>query len=441
MTQVIAQMAERPPTPTSDRASPENIPSTPPMSRPRSDTILTTSSASSSSSPQLQTPQTPSILGVLDSYNRHRSDSYGFSDFGKTLFPNGEMERTTDTIRDGKGANEDNVQPRNMDREGARVTAPPLEDPAALSTMSDMTLGPSSPEAMSSGEMADTPLEKGKQRASSKVRAKLQRSKSSLRDLLRISNSTSATTDTADVPIIDDDNNRRRPRLRSLLSMSRAPSRASSTTSIRTLEAPVGPQSSLTRLESASVPVTPGVELSDPTLGFATPAEPRSLTTTLARSPDVDEVADSVAIQDHLEITRRRRMRPMPMSALSSSRVLQYTTPAPPITRSVTDPVIVQGTFQTTSKWQDQSKKDLFTTMLPRELKVMILKTMLEMGSEQEREARWDGEVGARKELIRLSRVRPPMLFRNADYVYLPDRCPKRGKHYVSMANFGPLSI
>jgi hypothetical protein len=50
-------------------------------------------------------------------------------------------------------------------------------------------------------------------------------------------------------------------------------------------------------------------------------------------------------------------------------------------------------------------KRNYFDRMLPKELKVMIMRNVLDRGAEQERDRRWSGEVGARRELITLSRV------------------------------------
>jgi hypothetical protein len=51
-------------------------------------------------------------------------------------------------------------------------------------------------------------------------------------------------------------------------------------------------------------------------------------------------------------------------------------------------------------------KRNYFDRMLPKELKVMVMRNVLDRGPEQERDRRWSGEVGARRELIKLSRVR-----------------------------------
>jgi hypothetical protein len=48
---------------------------------------------------------------------------------------------------------------------------------------------------------------------------------------------------------------------------------------------------------------------------------------------------------------------------------------------------------------------DHFERILPRELQVMIMSKLLESGASEERDRRWSGIVGTRRELIRLSRV------------------------------------
>jgi len=49
---------------------------------------------------------------------------------------------------------------------------------------------------------------------------------------------------------------------------------------------------------------------------------------------------------------------------------------------------------------------DHFERILPRELKVMVMRKLLERGASEDRDRRWSGTVGARRDLIRLSRVR-----------------------------------
>lgn len=402
--------------------SAEDIPSTPIMYRPRSDTILTTSSASSSSSPQLQTPQTPSILGVLDSFNRHRSDSYGFSEFGKALFqddPRGEelsqhQSETEPNIERVGGL----LQPRGAveDREGV-LSVPPVENAITWPTHHEDPMGIPSTGAPPASESIEESQGKGKQRARSKVRTKLQRSKSSLKDLLGLHSSNHPLEDQLAVAFRpgnqETDVSRPRPRLRSLLSMSRAGSRASSTTSIRTLGALASDGAVRTSSTSIMLNTTTTVESGSRvaeqdhlSTGNANLYQPVPSTT--AATPGAKQLKTGT-LQDGLLIApshSRRCTRPAPVSALSTGRVMSYTPLAPPITRSATDPVLARGTFEMATR-HDDPKRDLFATILPRELKVMVMRAVLDTGSQQERSARWGGEVGARKELIRLSRVSP----------------------------------
>lgn len=53
---------------------------------------------------------------------------------------------------------------------------------------------------------------------------------------------------------------------------------------------------------------------------------------------------------------------------------------------------------------------DYFGLMLPKELQVLILKTLLAIWKADRDEGRWSGEVGGRRELIKLSRVSMLML-------------------------------
>jgi hypothetical protein len=76
------------------------------------------------------------------------------------------------------------------------------------------------------------------------------------------------------------------------------------------------------------------------------------------------------------------------------------------ISRSATAPLLVMN--DTAKPPNDESLPpghDLFDTMLPRELKIMIMKTLLNMSKDQDRERRWDGKIGARRELVKISRV------------------------------------
>ena len=52
------------------------------------------------------------------------------------------------------------------------------------------------------------------------------------------------------------------------------------------------------------------------------------------------------------------------------------------------------------------TRVDLFGTLLPRELQVMILSKLVEISAEKTGSGKWEGEAGGRRELFRLSRVR-----------------------------------
>ncbi|WWD20969.1 hypothetical protein CI109_105448 [Kwoniella shandongensis] len=54
---------------------------------------------------------------------------------------------------------------------------------------------------------------------------------------------------------------------------------------------------------------------------------------------------------------------------------------------------------------EEEPKVDWFDTMLPRELKVLVLRKLVEGFSDVEGDKRWDCEAGGRRELVKLSRV------------------------------------
>lgn len=364
--------------------------------RARSDTLTTTSSASSDI---LQTPQTPTILGVLDRFTASpsvvlkRSDSYGFS-------------RVLEELRDGTGALSDG-RPRTQSLVDPLETfttpfqlAPPLVlsnagsahemhepsfeaqnslpvDPLLHSTatststthtetqsmgiphhMSEQSGVPDRPllETMARGSTgADAgPGAKGSHsKIKAAVRRKLERSKSSLKALRSLDE-----VDEEDVTM------RRRPgRLRSLISQSI--SRSHSSASLRS--------SVSSRYESR--PSTP------------LPTAPL----TYSQADDYAQYVDSglrPADADGL-LVHKARLR----VKHRSHSVWTNTAPA--------EPVLSRPRAQSMPLFKQ--KKDLFGNMLPRELKVMVLSKLLQ--NRPAGNGRWAGEIGGRRELIKLSRV------------------------------------
>ena len=369
--------------------------------RPRSDTITTTSSASSD---VLQTPQTPTILGVLDRFTGtpsvvlKRSDSYGFS-------------RVLEEVRGGSSglsahrhfdahrqSSESLVDPlvnsaspyqlapplllpvsgtEDQSREtplGARnlppyvspldveaIPPPRAENPfmnpphsAAEQTPRAETAPHDPTTQRPRGPEAVTDAKGGNSRIKAAVRRKLERSKSSFKALRSLD----------EVDEEDVGSKRRGGRLRSLISQSM--SRSYSSTSLRS--------SASSRFDSR--PTTP-------------------LPTAPLLSAQADNYAQCVdsglrpADEDGLLVHKARlRVKHRSHSV--------WTTSAP------AQPVLSRPRAQSMPLFRQ--KKDLFGSMFPRELKVMIMSRLLQ--DRPKGSGRWDGEIGGRRELVKLSRVR-----------------------------------
>lgn len=413
----------------------------------------------------LQTPPTPSILGVLDGPPRHRSDSYGFGEFSKALFQDGLADRRISDPESVGSLDEQAVEAMLGTLE-ASDTPLPISESRPAPILSAIT--PSSPTTTDDLPQLTPTLQdelavdmrepsdgqgkgKGKGRARSAVRSKLQRSKSSLKEVFKIG-STSASLESGPIDSArqgeetETIEERRRPRLRAILSFSN--SRASSAASIRTQrtaastisvrDPAIEPQ-----IEAGAAPTAPVANVAARDSIIPAPSRSRASSMTNGQPANEEVPANEADHLGHLMISPRshRRVRPMPKSALSTSRVSQYPKPAPPMTRSATAPVLAEGSFRKVATWQEQRKTDLFNEMLPRELKVMVLKTTLDMGSEEEREAKWDGEVGARRELIRLSRVSLQISRWKQDVPAELLRSRRAGKPYASTVNYGQWLI
>ena len=375
--------------------SPQSSPEPDIYGRPRSDTITTTSSASSD---VLQTPQTPTILGVLDRFTGtpsvvlKRSDSYGFS-------------RVLEEVRGGNGGLDAHRQ-----RSGSLIDplvnsaspyrlAPPLllpvsgmEDESRETPLETRDLPPyvapldveaipppraenpfmnpphsaaeQTPRAETAPHDATTQRPRGPEpatdakggnsRIKAAVRRKLERSKSSFKALRSLD----------EVDEEDVGSKRRGGRLRSLISQSM--SRSYSSTSLRS--------SASSRFDSR--PTTP-------------------LPTAPLLSAQADNYAQCVdsglrpADEDGLLVHKARlRVKHRSHSV--------WTTSAP------AQPVLSRPRAQSMPLFRQ--KKDLFGSMLPRELKVMIMSRLLQ--DRPKGSGRWDGEIGGRRELVKLSRVR-----------------------------------
>jgi hypothetical protein len=80
----------------------------------------------------------------------------------------------------------------------------------------------------------------------------------------------------------------------------------------------------------------------------------------------------------------------------------------PTLQRGITSPTLALSQLSDSVAVRAPPTKprlDHFERILPIELKVMIMSKLLEVGASEERDRRWSGIVGARRELISLSRV------------------------------------
>ena len=213
---------------------------------------------------------------------------------------------------------------------------------------------------------------------------------------------------------------RLRPRLRSILSAPLASSRHSSSSNLAKV---AGALSS--RKTSMELIVTPGSHSS--TMRPGTPSTPQSSRRFL-HSQSIVGRDDAIWIQNK----RSSSVAHSPKSPIPANRSIP-----PTLQRGLTSPIAaLPQVSDLVAVKVPPPRLDHFERILPKELKVMIFRKLLENGSLRERDRRWSGEVGARRELIRLSRVSgvnllPPW---KADC-----RCLNHGETFASMDNFGPM--
>lgn len=342
------------PAPVSPRSHSTSVDSTsiPALS---SSTSTNMSETSSSSFLGLQTPQSPSIMAILDQSERKRTSSHSStrSDYHEEPF-----ERTLDTRTSSR-----------LEMETKSGTTPTHRHPE------DSTI--------------HTPIRQGSFDSS----ASIQRQPTTAQQGLWTDDSPSnhGSTTSADllsqnglpvkrpVPTSPSDRagsstssqgRRMRPRLRAILSAPLTSSRQSSNTTIAKI---AGAMSGLKTTRES---------------GSSTPARHDAGQTSTSRSADSSK-STTVPTMSHLV-----QRSPPP----TIRRGLTLPTPTPPqLTHLIATKV-------------PPPRLDHFDRMLPKELKVLIITKLLDIGSEQECERRWSGEVGARRELIKLSRVRICMI-------------------------------
>jgi hypothetical protein len=325
-----------------------------------SSTPTSMSTSSSSSSYTLQTPQSPSILAVLDIGNREKAGSY--SNVG--IDDSEELFEDTLEARDLKEWDNHALLP-------AMLTSPPTVGSHQEATVHTPIRQGSFDSSASIQRQPNTTHNALWTDSYSRVSEGMGKPPSTAQNGLPVKRSVPGSPisrgSSDQVSSTDASQGRRmRPRLRAILSAPLANSRQSSNTTIAKI---AGAMISRKTRESES-------ELS-------TSASHDGEETLFQRRADSSKSTPSPTISDLVQ------QSPPPIFR----RGLTLPTPAPP---QLSEMVAVQV---------PPPRLDHFDRMLPKELKVMIMTRLLESGSEQERDRRWSGEVGARRELIKLSRV------------------------------------
>ncbi|RSH95460.1 hypothetical protein EHS25_000552 [Saitozyma podzolica] len=418
---MIPLPSSRSPTPVArriDLPDPEDLPLAPDPSRARSDTICTTSS--SSSSPYLQTPETPSIIGALASdsplkpFDRlalsspdstsSRKDGYGFG----VLWEDGPAVPVAGPSRHERSDSEWSMR---FVEDETNETDPPAPafvlEPEAQMAWDEEPDGSDDDGADADGTPPDAaevvespeavPSLKGKRSFKAVMRRKLERSKSSLQSLRRSSRESEASIDS-------EGERRRKGRLRSLLSLSRS----ESSTSIRSFASVSTNRASSPAFVNAPSP-SPGPIASASLVGrdHATTGDYFGHSS-LPLAQEVDQVIGKGKgrASGRLDLSSGRpdfasgrlskkssfAPAPIPPSPLQQASVTASTPGRP---RAASMPAHLS--------LPTKPKVDLFDSMLPRELRVMVMRILVE--SHPETGSRWDGEAAGRRELIKLSRV------------------------------------
>ncbi|ORX38984.1 hypothetical protein BD324DRAFT_302513 [Kockovaella imperatae] len=388
------------------------------LTRPRSDTICTTSSSTSDPESSLQTPQTPSILHVLGDNERfadssdplviHRKTSYGF---GQTANLIAETESSGSSSRPVIAEQQSDflAHPDGMRFEHAILpdiyhqAVDPITSPVRVEGFSTKTTG-----------------------TIAAVRRKLQRSKSSLKALTLHSGSvTPVASETESTDGDATDERHKKHRLRRIL---RSLSFSGSSSSLRaqhpTIESGVG--------ELSPSQVQPTISADHEAINRSIPdidplnAGPisRDYVTSPSQASEQGRPLGGAAYEDassHLEahdqiptvgwperhkgkgrMSSTVQYRPRMLSAMSAGSTM---TPLPvrqPISPILTRPRSMSMPHNVPAV--HQPKIDLFGTRLPRELQLKVLKSL--MSSYQGCvSGRWEDEDLGRRELIRLSRV------------------------------------
>ncbi|WRT68840.1 uncharacterized protein IL334_005821 [Kwoniella shivajii] len=435
----------------SPNSFPMSDPQTPTMpSRERSDTILTTSS--SDSFPQLQTPQTPSILGMLNqtsskqgthstnddlTSNRNRNDSFGFGgplnvnspeSIPQTLsslnVPTHHLEPSHHTTT--PVADHERISPLPSDSHTAGNLIVLNSSTTPISTSSEPSPRVST-STIGTFDNSDTPSGTRQSKLKEVVRRKLQRSKSSLRNIGK-----SKTQEEDEEPIaanhaaslavsghtpassVDRDHvvRPKTSRLKRLLTLSRKPSSVSIKASLPSNGVSTA-QVEMNRIPHPVVDTQTYCqnnlrhhEITVRDFAHSPPMQMPSLTHNRHISVGQLPQFPSDLYNGTGEIARRLPIHAGEMAeevdphSLRPARISRPRATSMPLLDTLSDHPPT-GELENSSDRQS----NYFDTVLPRELQLQIIKTLLESWKGENQERRWTGEVYARKELIKLSRL------------------------------------
>lgn len=486
----ILTVTSRSITPTPIRDARNDDQTTPTSVRQRSDTMMTTSS-SSSSFPQLQTPETPSILDIMSRQFGSPEDELGTPWNRKSSFDGlgivslrsidglGKRERMVSTMSEMsmeiRNEEHDEV---DLERALPEITTTRfhnvemdddyLDDPSAhVAASIDSTTTPtSSPHNVTqslsltqdgfpfppseSGSLVGQPgpnkpeYERTKSSFQTAVRKKLDRSKSSFY-AMRGRRETERNEGTKGGEHIARHDQLelgpplqllpKRSRLRSLMSLS---NRSHSSTSLRSsFSVSSRTTSSSAILQTKTTSNLPQLAMAVPNDEIRNESLPHNQDTA-----DDDKSADNTGRPDHSRLSSTsiqvnaeklpgistlptskgktrarspfsRSRRPELYSSMSSAVPLTRTMPAiitSPLRtnrpRATSMPLVSAAESNLHPRpTVSQAKIDFFGTLLPKEMKIMILRRLVEAYDENSENGKWDGEAGGRRQLIRLTRV------------------------------------
>lgn len=464
---------------------PQEDPETPTTFRQRSDTMMTTSS--SSSFPHLQTPETPSILGLLhqqyelpgdfsdDGNGRNRKDSYGF---GSIIHSAGESSHEKfsreagSSEMDTEGSDTEEVEgilstrstPFDLGQQYDTNDIPLLTSTTAHpSIIPHFSLAEPIQTALPTGQgLPFPPIESIPLRVEGPVAPEYKRSKSSFKSAVRRKLERSKSSfqvlrgrrdEQLNQPLDEDMGEApghpgsdaqhlptalaarpKRGRLRSLLSISM--SRSQSSASIRSITS----VSSSTTSTSAAVHNGTPSNLSQQMLAIpndatvvvheypGTPSseeimsrairDNRSRAKGLSMQISADDLAGTIDIplkdkgKSRARSPFRKSKRPNPFSTATGSPMTKMMPDAPGAPLRISRPRAISMPLEASPlgpvfslRTPTRRKLDLFGTLLPTEIQVMVLRKLIEGSGEAVGNGRWDGVAGGRRQLVRFSRV------------------------------------